>query len=99
MFPGKLISVRGDVGWPAHSPDHALCDFFLWTYLKSKVYTHRPENLQALEDAIRREIATIPPAMTEGVMRHSEIVSRSLSLMMEYIANDDHHLGDIIFKT
>ena len=39
MFPGKLIYLRGDVGWPAHSPDLAPCNFF------SKVYTHRPENL------------------------------------------------------
>jgi hypothetical protein len=60
MFPGKLISMRGDVGWPAHSPDLAPCDFFLCGYLKSKVYTHRPENLQALKDAIRWEIAAIP---------------------------------------
>jgi hypothetical protein len=69
MFPGKLITLRGDVGWPAHSPDLAPCDFFLWGCLKSKVNTHRPENLQALKDAIRREIAAIPPAITERVMR------------------------------
>jgi hypothetical protein len=60
IFPGKLISLCGDVAWPAHSSDLAPCDFFLWGYLKSKVYTHRPENLQALKDAIRREIAAIP---------------------------------------
>jgi hypothetical protein len=54
MFPGKLIPLHGDVRWPAHSPDLAPCDFFLWGYLKSKVYTHRPENLQALKDTIRR---------------------------------------------
>ena len=40
MFPGKLISLRGDVRWPARSPGLAPCDFFLWGYLKSKVYTH-----------------------------------------------------------
>jgi hypothetical protein len=65
IFPGKLISLRGDVGWPAQSSHLAPCDFFLWLYLKSKVYTHRPENLQALKDATRREIAAIPPATTE----------------------------------
>jgi hypothetical protein len=93
MFPGKLIPLRGDVGWPAHSPDLAPCDFFLWGYLKSKVNTHRPENLQALNDAIRREIAAIPPAMTERVMRAFR------NHLEECIANDDHHLGDIIFET
>jgi hypothetical protein len=93
MFPGKLTSLRGDVGWPAHSSDLAPCDFFLWGYLKSKVYTHRPENLQALKDAIGWEIAAIPPAMTEGVMRAFR------NRLGECIANDGHHLGDIIFKT
>jgi hypothetical protein len=48
---------------------------------------------QALKGAIRGEIATIPPAMTERVMR--AIGNR----LEEYIANDGHHLGDIIFKT
>jgi hypothetical protein len=57
------------------------------------VYTHRPENLQALKDAIRREIANFRPAMTEGVMRAFR------NLLEKFIANDGHHLGDIIFKT
>jgi hypothetical protein len=93
MFPGKLISLRGDVGWPAHSPDLAPCDFFLWGYLKSKVHTHRPENLRTLKDAIRRETAAIPPAMTERVMRAFR------NRLEESIANDGHNLGGIIVKT
>jgi len=67
--------------------------YFLWGYLKSTVYTHQLENLQALKDAIRREIAAIPPAMTERVMRAFR------NRLEECIANDGHHLGDIIFKT
>jgi hypothetical protein len=93
IFPGKMISLRGDVGWPAHSPDLVPCDFFLWGYLKSKVYTHRPENLQAPKDTICREIKAIPPAMTERVMRAFR------NRLKEYIAKDGHHLGGIIFKT
>jgi hypothetical protein len=93
MFPRKLISLRGDVGRPARSPDLATCDFFLWGYLKSKVYTHRPENLQALEDAIRREIAAVPTEMNEKVMQAFR------NHLEECIGNDGHHLGDTIFKT
>jgi hypothetical protein len=92
IFPGKLISLRGNVGWPAHSPDLAPCDFLLWGYPKPKVYTHRPEKRQALKDAIRREIAGILPAMTERVMRTFR------NRLEEFTANDGHHLGDIIFK-
>ena len=42
MFPGRLISLRGDVGWPALSPDLSPCDFFLWGYLKEKVFKRCP---------------------------------------------------------
>ena len=28
VFPGHLISLRGDIGWPARSPDLTPCDFF-----------------------------------------------------------------------
>ena len=39
------------------------CDFFLWGYLKSKVYTPKPANLDQLEQNIINEINAIPPAM------------------------------------
>lgn len=48
-FPGRLISNRGDIPWPARSPDLAPCDYFLWGYLKSKVYNNRPATLEALK--------------------------------------------------
>ena len=36
LFPGRLISLRGDVEWPARSPDLSPCDVFLWGYLKER---------------------------------------------------------------
>jgi len=36
MFPGRLISLRGDVGWPTRSPDLSPCDFFLLGIPKRK---------------------------------------------------------------
>jgi len=44
MFPGHLISLRGDVEWLARSPDLSPCDFFLWGYLKEKVFKHCPRS-------------------------------------------------------
>ena len=35
MFPGHLISLRGDISWSIHSPDLNPCDFFPLGYLKS----------------------------------------------------------------
>jgi hypothetical protein len=70
MFPSRLVSLRGDIGWPAHSPNLTPCEFFLWEYLKAEVYKHRPQTLKALKDAIRKEVGAIPPEMTNKVMEN-----------------------------
>ena len=67
MFPSRLVSLRGDVPWPARSPDLAPCDFFLWGYLKERVYRDRPKTIQELKIAIDREIKLIPQEMTKNV--------------------------------
>ena len=64
MFPGHLISLRVDIGWPARSPDLNLCNFFLCGYFKSKVYINRPRSIEQLKDAIRQEITVIAHEMT-----------------------------------
>jgi hypothetical protein len=68
-----MISPRGDISWPARSPDLTPCDYFLWGYLKSEMFKHRPRNLQALKDAIRQEVARIPHDMLDRVMRNIRI--------------------------
>ena len=57
--------MRGDIGWPPKSPDLNPCDYFLWGYLKSKVYTKRPRLVEELKDAILHEIAAITPKMID----------------------------------
>jgi len=47
MFPSRLVSLWGDIRWPARSPDFTPCDFLLWGYLKAEVYKHRPQTLKA----------------------------------------------------
>lgn len=50
MFPGRLVSLMGDLGWPARSPDLSMCDFFFWGYLKDKVFRHRPYTIEDLNE-------------------------------------------------
>jgi hypothetical protein len=33
IFPGHVISLRGDLPWPGSSPDLSACDYFLWGYI------------------------------------------------------------------
>jgi len=68
MFPGNLISRFGDVPLPPRSPNLSTCDFFLWGYLKSRVYTHKPPTLNDLNEAIRQEICPINRQLLARVM-------------------------------
>jgi hypothetical protein len=65
------------------------CDIFL----KAEVYKHRPQTLKALKNAIREEVAAIPPDMTNIVMENFK------ERLRQYIANNGRHLSDVIFKT
>ena len=59
LFPQQMASRLSDVPWPPHSPDLTAPDSFLWGYLKSKVYSRRPVDLNALQQTIRDKIANI----------------------------------------
>ena len=65
QFQGRVISRRHRRGrnWPPRSPDLSPLDFFLWGYLKSKVYNPRPATLDPLEQNIRAQAALLDPAM------------------------------------
>lgn len=92
LFPGRLVSSRGDISWPPRSPDLSPCDFFLWGYLKAEVYKHRPRTLQELKDVIRQEVAAIPREVTRRTMDNFR------ERLRECLNNGGHHLSDIIFK-
>ena len=54
----KNLSIRKK--WPSRSPDLNPCDYFLWGYLKSRVYNPLPKDLDDLNVAnIEREIKNV----------------------------------------
>jgi len=93
MFPGKVISCFGDIPWPPRSPDLTTCDFFLWGYLKSHVYTHKPRTLSDLKEAIREDVTTIDREMLECV--YADFQRRLENCIQE----SGNHLPDIIFHS
>jgi hypothetical protein len=86
------MSRFGDKAWPLLSPDLSACDFFLWGYLKQKVYLNRPNTIQALKENIPAEIARIPQDTLRKVM-HSVRLPRQFCL-----ESVGAHLSDTIFK-
>ena len=67
--------------------------FFLRGYLKSKVYSNRPQSIEQLKDAIRQEITTIPHELTRRV------VDNFREHLWQGVKNNGSHLTDLIFKT
>ena len=58
-FRDQWIGRRGPIEWPARSPDLTPTDFFLWGFLKDRVYATKHQTLQALEHAIITEMRSV----------------------------------------
>ena len=67
-FGARVISLKADFEWAPHSPDLSPPDYFLWGYLKSKVYKNRPRTLSELKENIRVEMRAISPETCRKVM-------------------------------
>jgi hypothetical protein len=51
-FSGRYLSHRTEKPWPPHSPDINPLDFFLWGYLKDRVYTDNRDGITVLKNNI-----------------------------------------------
>ena len=58
-FRNRWISRRRPIEWPARSPDLTPTDFFLWGFLKDRVYATKHQTLQALENATVTEMRNL----------------------------------------
>jgi len=81
------------VEWPTRSPDLSPCDVFLWRYLKEKVFKRRPRSLEDLKERIQQEIDSIPPELTQRVMKSFR------ERLQQCVANDGRLMSGLIFKT
>lgn len=80
LFRGKWIGRYSQYPWPARSPDITPLDFFLWGYLKNKVYHRRPfQNIDHLENTIRDICLEIPPRILRNVTK--EFCNRTIICM------------------
>ena len=45
----RRVGRKGPIEWPARSPDLIACDYWLWGYLKEKVYARKPQDVDMLK--------------------------------------------------
>src|SRR5215469_14707821 len=69
-FNGRVISRGGNVNWPSRTCDLTPLDFFLWGYLKEKMYVDKPATIQELKDKILRHINSIEPQLCLSVIEN-----------------------------
>jgi hypothetical protein len=92
----------GAVPWPPRWPDLTAPEFFLWIYLKSKVYSNRLTDLHTSQrkhtgrnrqkENIREEIAKLSEETLQGAMR--SFLTR-VHLCIQEVGG---HLKDIVHK-
>ena len=69
-FGQNIISLKTDIEWPPHSLDLSPLDFFLWGYLKDRVYKPSPKTTEELKLAIKREFRNISRETCTSVIRN-----------------------------
>ena len=52
LFGNQVVALNHDPEWPPRSPDLTPCDFFLWGYLKQRVYATPPPDIETLRRRI-----------------------------------------------
>lgn len=90
-FNGRLISKRGDVNWPPRSCDLTPLDYFLWGYLKDKVYVSKPQTIHELKEEIRNRMAEISKDQCQNVI---ENFIKRVNLCLH---GQGTHLSDVLF--
>ena len=69
-FPNRWIGLDGPICWPPHSPDLTPLDFFLWAYVKDRVFATIVNDIGELR--IRDVIARIAAEMLTRTLQEFE---------------------------
>ena len=89
--PGRVISRNGDQNWPPRSCDLTPYDFFLWGFVKSRVYANKLQTIPELKAVIRRVTGEIQPQLCGNVIE--SFVKRARVCQQSRGA----YLSDIVF--
>lgn len=72
VFANRWIGRRGEVEWPARSPDLSPLDFFLLGHVKNEVYKEKPNDVEHLKDKITTVIRSITPEVIHSAIQEFE---------------------------
>lgn len=100
-FSHRWIGRRGPIDWPARSSDITPVDFFLWGVIKDRTYASKPQNRQALRNAITKEIQSLPKELCrracQSVPERVNILSNVYEWFRAQILHKDRFLFCAVF--
>jgi len=68
-FPNRWIGRDGPTPWPPRPPDITPIDFFIWGYVKDKVFSTPVPDITNLKTRITDAFATVTEDMLENTWR------------------------------
>ena len=72
-FPGRWIGRAAPIAWPPRSPDLTPLDFFLWGFVKDRVFVPPlPANVVDLRTRITTAVAKMTPEMLRSVWQETD---------------------------
>jgi hypothetical protein len=72
-FPGRWIGRAAPIAWPPRSPDLTPLDFFLWGFVKDRVFVPPlPANVVELRTRITAAVADVTPEMLRSVRQETD---------------------------
>lgn len=88
-FGDQWIANAGPVRWPARSPDLTPLDFFLWGFLKNKIYLKKSNTIEELREKFEsamREVTNIHiHNAIKGVQRRCQLCINQNGLQFEHL--------------
>src|SRR5258705_8736514 len=71
-FHNRWIGRGRPIPWPPRSPDMTPLDFFMWGFVKDRVYSTKVGDIVVLKRRITEVIGTITPEMLRNTWREIE---------------------------
>lgn len=87
MFLGRLVSLRGDLGWIVRSPKLSICDFFLLEYLKKRCLNIALTYHHSQRRELLKKLTAYRAIYVNVLFKTSEIDSTSVLLIIAAILN------------
>lgn len=88
----SVISRFGQLPWPARSPDLSVPEFFLWGYLKDRVFKKHMVTIQEIKQAIVDEVTAIDENLRRRVYENFK------QCFQQCIDVNVGHLPDVVLK-